>query len=65
MEMMLSLRDLQKDFSLKDEPRTGCSNKLTFEKLQVGIDENPTCTIRELTKTFHISCHMTVCWEMT
>ncbi|VUZ46416.1 unnamed protein product, partial [Hymenolepis diminuta] len=52
------------DFSLKDEPRTGCSEKLTSEQLRVAIDENPTCTTRELTKTFNVSRHMTIYREM-
>ncbi|KAM3177599.1 hypothetical protein ACTXT7_004253 [Hymenolepis weldensis] len=41
------------DFSLKDEPRAGCSKKLNSEQLQVAIDENPTCTTRELSTTFN------------
>ncbi|VUZ39089.1 unnamed protein product, partial [Hymenolepis diminuta] len=32
------------DFSLKDELRAGCSRKPSSGQLQVGIDENPTCT---------------------
>ncbi|VUZ55407.1 unnamed protein product [Hymenolepis diminuta] len=52
------------DFSLKDdEPRGGSSKKLTSEQLQVVIDKNPTCTTRELSKTFSIS-HMTIYREM-
>ncbi|KAM3171906.1 hypothetical protein ACTXT7_015626 [Hymenolepis weldensis] len=38
--------------SLKDEPRAGCSKKLNPEQLEVAIDENPTCTTRELSKNF-------------
>ncbi|VUZ45900.1 unnamed protein product [Hymenolepis diminuta] len=34
------------------------------ESLQVAIDENPTCNTRELSKTFHISRHMTIYREM-
>ncbi|VUZ39365.1 unnamed protein product [Hymenolepis diminuta] len=53
------------DFRLKDEPRVGCSKKLNSEQLQVDIDENPTCTTRELSKTFNVSRHMTIYGEMT
>ncbi|VUZ51109.1 unnamed protein product [Hymenolepis diminuta] len=38
--------------------------KLNSEQLQVAIDGNPTCTTRELSKTFHASCHMTIYREM-
>ncbi|KAM3181656.1 hypothetical protein ACTXT7_013932 [Hymenolepis weldensis] len=38
--------------------------KLDSEQLQVATDENPTCTTRELSKTFHVSRHMTVYREM-
>ncbi|KAM3176957.1 hypothetical protein ACTXT7_005483 [Hymenolepis weldensis] len=41
------------DFSLEDEPIAGCSKELNSEQLQVAIDENPTYTTRELSKTFH------------
>ncbi|KAM3173729.1 hypothetical protein ACTXT7_011990 [Hymenolepis weldensis] len=43
------------DFSLKDERRTESRmlKKLNSEQLQVGIDENPTCNTRELSKTFN------------
>lgn len=51
------------DFSLKDEPRAGCSKKLNSEQLQAAIDGNPTCTTRELSKTFNVS-HMTIYREM-
>ncbi|VUZ50429.1 unnamed protein product, partial [Hymenolepis diminuta] len=51
------------DFSQKDEPRVGCSRILNSEQLQVAIDENPTCTTRELSETFHIT-HITICREM-
>ncbi|VUZ55766.1 unnamed protein product [Hymenolepis diminuta] len=53
-------------FSLKDERRTEnrILKKLNSEQLQVVIDENPTCTTRELSKTFHISRHMTTYREM-
>ncbi|VUZ43639.1 unnamed protein product [Hymenolepis diminuta] len=44
--------------------------KLNSEQLQVAIDENPTCTTRELSGTFNVSRHMTIygemrrlCWE--
>ncbi|VUZ47837.1 unnamed protein product, partial [Hymenolepis diminuta] len=47
------------DFSLKDEPRARCSNKLNSEQLQVASDENPTCITRKLTKTFHVN-HMII-----
>ncbi|KAM3185188.1 hypothetical protein ACTXT7_006888 [Hymenolepis weldensis] len=49
---------------LKDEPRAGCSEKLNSEQLQVAIDENPICTTRELSTTFHVSRHMTTYREM-
>ncbi|VUZ55061.1 unnamed protein product, partial [Hymenolepis diminuta] len=52
------------DFSLKDEPRPGCSKKLKSERLQVDIHENPTCNTRELRKTFNVSRHMTIYREM-
>ncbi|VUZ47459.1 unnamed protein product [Hymenolepis diminuta] len=55
---------LQDDFSLKDKPRAGCSKKLNSEQLQVAIDENPTCTTRELNKTVNASRHMTTYGEM-
>ncbi|KAM3172467.1 hypothetical protein ACTXT7_014472 [Hymenolepis weldensis] len=50
------------DFSLKDERRTESRmlKKLNSDQLQVGIVENPTCTTRELSKTFDISRHMTI-----
>ncbi|VUZ53678.1 unnamed protein product [Hymenolepis diminuta] len=35
--------------------------KLNSEQLQFAIDENPTYSTRELSKTFHISRHMTIC----
>ncbi|VUZ48368.1 unnamed protein product [Hymenolepis diminuta] len=38
--------------------------KLHSEQLQVAIDESPTCTIRELSKTFHVSWYMTTYKEM-
>ncbi|VUZ56804.1 unnamed protein product, partial [Hymenolepis diminuta] len=34
--------------------------KLNSDQLQIAIDENPTCTTRELSKTFHVSRHMTI-----
>ncbi|KAM3181042.1 hypothetical protein ACTXT7_015114, partial [Hymenolepis weldensis] len=37
---------------------------LNSEQLQVAIDENPTCTTREPSKTFHVSRHMTTYKEM-
>ncbi|VUZ51943.1 unnamed protein product, partial [Hymenolepis diminuta] len=37
---------------------------LNSEQLQVGIDESPTRTTRELSKTFHISRHMIIYREM-
>ncbi|VUZ46316.1 unnamed protein product, partial [Hymenolepis diminuta] len=46
------------DPSLKDELRAGCSTKLNYEQLQVASDESPTCTTRELGKTFHVSRHI-------
>ncbi|VUZ56428.1 unnamed protein product, partial [Hymenolepis diminuta] len=52
------------DFSLKDHPGAGCSRKLNSGLFQVAIDENPICTTRELTKTFHVSRHMTIYREM-
>ncbi|VUZ39976.1 unnamed protein product, partial [Hymenolepis diminuta] len=48
----------------KEEPRAGCSNKLNSEQLQVSIDEDPTCTTRGLSETFHISRHITIFREM-
>ncbi|VUZ51053.1 unnamed protein product [Hymenolepis diminuta] len=39
-------------------------NKLHSGQLQAAIDENPICTTRELSKTFHVSCHMTIFREM-
>ncbi|KAM3187667.1 hypothetical protein ACTXT7_001860 [Hymenolepis weldensis] len=36
---------------MRDEPRAGCSRILHSDQLQVAIDENPTCTTRELSKT--------------
>ncbi|KAM3182784.1 hypothetical protein ACTXT7_011629 [Hymenolepis weldensis] len=33
-------------------------------QLQVAVDENPTCTTRELSTTFHVSRHMTIDREM-
>ncbi|KAM3174459.1 hypothetical protein ACTXT7_010510 [Hymenolepis weldensis] len=38
--------------------------KLHCEQLQVAIDENPTCTTRELSKTFHVTRQMTIYEEM-
>ncbi|KAM3178363.1 hypothetical protein ACTXT7_002756, partial [Hymenolepis weldensis] len=38
--------------------------KLNSERLQVAIGENPTCTTRELSKSFNVSRHMTICREM-
>ncbi|VUZ45547.1 unnamed protein product [Hymenolepis diminuta] len=59
-----SAGDFKKDdFSLKDKLRTECSRKLNSEQLQVTIDENPTCTTRELSKIFNVS-HMTIYREM-
>ncbi|VUZ40055.1 unnamed protein product [Hymenolepis diminuta] len=54
------------DFSLKNERRTesGVLNNLSSEQLQVANDENPTCVTRELSKTFHVSRHMTIYREM-
>ncbi|VUZ52588.1 unnamed protein product, partial [Hymenolepis diminuta] len=40
------------------------AQKLKSEQLQVHIGENPTCTIRELSKTLNVSCHMTIYREM-
>ncbi|VUZ38625.1 unnamed protein product [Hymenolepis diminuta] len=34
--------------------------KLNSEQLQVDINENPTCSTRELSKTFNVSCHMAI-----
>ncbi|VUZ55363.1 unnamed protein product, partial [Hymenolepis diminuta] len=51
------------DFSLKDEPRAACSNKLNSEQLQAN-GENITCTTRELSETFHVGRHMTIYREM-
>ncbi|VUZ47281.1 unnamed protein product, partial [Hymenolepis diminuta] len=52
------------EFGLKDEPRAGCSRKLKSEQLQFAIDENPTCIVRELSKTFHVSCHTIIYRKM-
>ncbi|VUZ56057.1 unnamed protein product, partial [Hymenolepis diminuta] len=54
------------EFSLKDERRTESKmlKKLNSEQLQVAIDESPTCLTRELSKTFHVSRHMTIYREM-
>ncbi|VUZ43615.1 unnamed protein product [Hymenolepis diminuta] len=52
------------DFSLKDEPRSGCSKILNSEQLEVAIDENPTCTTRKLSKTFNVSRYMTTYREI-
>ncbi|VUZ41881.1 unnamed protein product [Hymenolepis diminuta] len=38
--------------------------KLNSEQLQLAIDENSTCTARELNKTIHVSSHMTIYREM-
>ncbi|VUZ44414.1 unnamed protein product, partial [Hymenolepis diminuta] len=38
--------------------------KLSSEQLYVTIDENPTCTTRELSKFFNVSRHMAICKEM-
>ncbi|VUZ56868.1 unnamed protein product [Hymenolepis diminuta] len=38
--------------------------RLNSEQLEVAIDENPTCTTRELNKIFNVSCHMIICREM-
>ncbi|VUZ50262.1 unnamed protein product [Hymenolepis diminuta] len=38
--------------------------KLNSEQLQVVIDENPTSTIRELSKIFSVSHHMTIYREI-
>ncbi|VUZ49221.1 unnamed protein product [Hymenolepis diminuta] len=38
--------------------------KLNSEQLKVAIDKNPTCTTRELSKTFNVSHHMTIYREM-
>ncbi|KAM3179061.1 hypothetical protein ACTXT7_001367 [Hymenolepis weldensis] len=37
----------------RDEPRAGSSKKLNSEQFQVAIDENPTCTTREVSEIFH------------
>ncbi|KAM3179583.1 hypothetical protein ACTXT7_000318 [Hymenolepis weldensis] len=44
------------DFSLKDERRTErwMLKKLNSEQLHAATDENLTCAIRELSKTFHV-----------
>ncbi|VUZ52367.1 unnamed protein product, partial [Hymenolepis diminuta] len=38
--------------------------KFNSEQLKVAVDENPTCTSRELSKTFRLSRHMTIYREM-
>ncbi|VUZ48288.1 unnamed protein product [Hymenolepis diminuta] len=38
--------------------------KLNSEQLEVGIDENPACTTRELSKTFNASLHTTIYREV-
>ncbi|VUZ44125.1 unnamed protein product, partial [Hymenolepis diminuta] len=38
--------------------------KLNSKQLEVAIDENSTCTTRELSKTLHVSRHMTIHREM-
>ncbi|VUZ49211.1 unnamed protein product [Hymenolepis diminuta] len=38
--------------------------KLNSEQSQVAIDENPTCTTGELSKTFNVSHHMTIYRDM-
>ncbi|VUZ39985.1 unnamed protein product, partial [Hymenolepis diminuta] len=38
--------------------------KLNSKQLQAAIDENATCTTRELSKIFTISRHMTIYREM-
>ncbi|VUZ57386.1 unnamed protein product, partial [Hymenolepis diminuta] len=50
---------------LQSERRTesGTLEKLNSEQLQVVIDENPTCTTRELSKSFSVS-HMATYREM-
>ncbi|KAM3188079.1 hypothetical protein ACTXT7_001032 [Hymenolepis weldensis] len=58
-------RTAEGDFlQTRDKPRAGCSKKLNSEQLQVAADENPTCTTRELSTTFHVSRHMTTYWGM-
>ncbi|KAM3171606.1 hypothetical protein ACTXT7_016286, partial [Hymenolepis weldensis] len=49
------LRFKKDDLSLKNERQTESSmlKKLNSKQLQVAIDENPTCTTRELSETFH------------
>ncbi|VUZ51495.1 unnamed protein product, partial [Hymenolepis diminuta] len=62
-----SARFKRDDFSLKDERRTETrmlKKLLTSEQLQVAIDENPTCTTRELSKTLQVSHHITIYREM-
>ncbi|VUZ45770.1 unnamed protein product [Hymenolepis diminuta] len=39
--------------------------KLNSEQLHAAIDENPTCTTRELSKTFNVSRHMIIYREVT
>ncbi|KAF2365461.1 hypothetical protein FHG87_003780 [Trinorchestia longiramus] len=51
------------DFSLKDEPRKGCSKEHNSEELQAVIDENPTSTTRELCKEFNMR-HVTMYCKM-
>ncbi|VUZ39897.1 unnamed protein product [Hymenolepis diminuta] len=38
--------------------------RLNSEQFQVAIDENPTCTTGGLSKTFHVSRHVTTYREM-
>ncbi|VUZ49094.1 unnamed protein product [Hymenolepis diminuta] len=32
--------------------------------MEIAIDENPTCTTRELSRTFHLSRHITIHREL-
>ncbi|KAF2368624.1 hypothetical protein FHG87_000633 [Trinorchestia longiramus] len=48
------ITELEERLSLKDEPRAGCSKQFNSDQLQAAIDENPTCTTRELSKTFNL-----------
>ncbi|KAM3178703.1 hypothetical protein ACTXT7_002047 [Hymenolepis weldensis] len=54
------------DFSLKDERRTESRilKKVNSEQLRVGIDENPTCTTGELSKTFNERLELFGCFHL-
>ncbi|VUZ43375.1 unnamed protein product [Hymenolepis diminuta] len=61
MELMLWIkRSAEGGFlQTRNETRAECSEILNSEQLQFAIDENPTCTTRELIKTFHATHQMT------